>query len=107
MPRGDNRVPGFAPKKGPISQRELARILPPLIDVAAGKVSSRTRDEARAVLREILAVAHWETPFVYHNLKQRRCRFLTRMGYSIPSKWLLNLGTDASIRQWRGRQNNG
>lgn len=89
MPRGDNRTPGFTPTKGPISQRQLVRVLCPLIDVARGNVSSRTRDDARATVREILAVANWKTSYVMKNLNPRRCRYLVKMGYIVPAQWLV------------------
>lgn len=112
MPRGDNRVPArpgetLAPQKGPISQRGLVKVLCPLIDVAAAKVSTRSRDEARDTLRIILSTCHWQTSFVMKNLSPRRCRFLTTRGYVVPSRWLRNMDTEASINNWRGRQANG
>lgn len=102
MPRGDNRMP-YPPRKGPISQRDLLKVLLPLVDVAMGKVSSKSRDDARGLLREVLTVANWQTPFILRNLSTRRCRFLTRMGYPIPSRYLLRLTTDADIKAWAAR----
>lgn len=113
MPRGDNRVPGrpgerFAERrKGPISQRDLVRILPALIDAARAKVSTRTRDDARDALREVLAVAHWQTPHVLKNLNSKRCRWLTTRGYVIPTRYLRDDDYLQRIALWRARQANG
>lgn len=103
MPRGDNRRGSGNDRKGALSQRELIKVLKPLCDVAMSKSASKSRDDARRLIRETLLVANWRTPFVYHNLAERRCRFLTRLGYVIPSKWLLRLTTDADMKAWAAK----
>jgi hypothetical protein len=86
--RGGYGRPNPGGRKGPISQDQLVKLLPPLIDAAMAKTGSRTRDDARKSLREVLSVAHWRTSYVLHNLKQRRCRYLSSLGYPIETKWM-------------------
>jgi hypothetical protein len=68
---------------GPVGQRELVRLLKTIIDASRAKSGSRTRDEARAALRALLAEAHWNTPYCRRNLGARRCRYLLGLGYPV------------------------
>ena len=78
-----------APTKGPISQRELARTLIALIDAAMAPNSTARKDQARAKIRQLLAIAHWRTPFIGHNLGARRSRFLNSIGCWTPTGWAI------------------
>lgn len=84
-PRNRGRTNGE--RVGPISQRHLLRLMKPLIDAAASKASSRTRDDSRATVRRLMAEANWNTPFILVHLGAKRCRFLASMGYVIESKY--------------------
>ena len=75
-------------RKGPVSQRDLLRLMKVLIDASMGKVGSTSRDQARWTLRQLLAVSNWKTPRVLMGLGARRCRYLSILGYVIESKWL-------------------
>lgn len=69
---------------GPVPQRELVRMLAILIDTSRAKVAGRQRDEARKALRDLMATAHWNTPYVRRNIGVRRCRHLLALGYPVP-----------------------
>jgi hypothetical protein len=85
--RGNNQAAGGVPK-GPVPQRDLVPLLKALIDASRAKSGTRTRDEARAALRSLLAVANWHTPYVMKNIGERRCRYLNQMGHPIPYTYL-------------------
>jgi hypothetical protein len=90
--------------KGPISQRRLAKMLPVLVDLATAKAASKTRDDARQVLRETLAVANWRTPYIMRALRVKRCRKLAAMGYVIDTKYLgPDPGSIENLNQWNLR----
>jgi hypothetical protein len=97
-------VSGGIARTGPVSQRDLVRLLKPVIDVAMRPVGTTARDQARAALRRTLVGDYWRTTFVLHNLASRRCRWLNRAGYGpIPQEFLLQLDTDERINAWRAR----
>jgi hypothetical protein len=87
---------------GPVSQANLLPMLRILIDASRGKAASRTRDEARASLRQLMTTANWNTPYVLRNLRARRCRYLYGLGYPVPSHYLI--GDDPSrLVEWSRR----
>lgn len=86
--RGHSQSEGGA-QKGPLGQRELVSVLRVLIDTAKGKSASRTRDDARATLRDLLSEANWNTPYVLRNIGAKRCRYLSGIGWPVPSKYAL------------------
>jgi hypothetical protein len=75
-------------RKGPVGQERLLGLLKALIDAARRPVPSRTRDDARVAIRQLLAVANWRTPYILRGLGAKRCRYLSSLGYVIESKWL-------------------
>lgn len=75
-------------RKGPISQRDLVKVLVPLIDAARSEQSTAHRDIARTKLRELLATANWRTIFVMRSLNPRRCRWLTSQGWWVPTQYM-------------------
>jgi hypothetical protein len=87
--RGSNqaagRVGGATPK-GPIPQKRLVQLLRVLIDTAQEKSASKTRDDARATVRLLMATANWNTPYVTRNIGARRCRYLLGLGYPVDYK---------------------
>ena len=91
-----------APTKGPISQRELVKTLIVLIDAAMAPNSTAHKDIARAKIRQLLAVAHWRTPFIGHNLGTRRSRFLNSIGLWTPSSWTMPGWKGSPIRNDHG-----
>ena len=83
--RGHNQAAGWGSgKKGSIPQKMLVKTLAALIDASRAKVSSRTRDDARRTLREVMATANWNTPYVLRNIGFRRCNYLRGLGYHVP-----------------------
>jgi hypothetical protein len=90
-------------RKGVLSQRKLVTLLRPLIDAAGSRAPTHTRDEARRTLRELLATSNWQTPYVFHNIAARRCRYLTTMGYIVPKEYLMDFETDARIKRWHNQ----
>lgn len=84
--RKDQRGRG-GPKKGAYSQRELVKILKPIIDAAAGGVSSAHRDIARSKLRTILGAAKWNTAYVLNNLGPTRTKWLRAHGYPADARF--------------------
>ena len=86
--RGHNQE-GRGPQKGPIPQRELVRTLASLVDASKAKSWTRTRDEARAALRALMAAANWNTSYVLTNCGVRRCRYLAGLGYPVPYTYLV------------------
>ena len=91
-------------QKGAISQRQLIKVLVPLIDAAMSKAPSRGRDEARRMIREVLTASNWKTVYVLRNLTSRRCRYLSKMGYIIEAKYLRNFELAARMEHWYGRE---
>jgi len=89
--------------KGPVSQRQLVKVLTVLIDTSRGKVSSKTRDDARRTLRELMAVANWNTPFVCRNIGAKRARYLRGLGYPVPIEYAIRTSIDR-LGNW-SRQN--
>lgn len=82
--RGHNQSARTGVAKGPMSQRELVQVLRIIIDTARARAASRTRDDARSALRQLMATANWRTPYVLRNLGARRCRYLMGLGYDVP-----------------------
>ena len=74
---------------GPVSQRDLVKLLVPLIDAAMAPNSTAHRDIARTKLRELLETANWRTSFVLNNISTRRARYIASLGHWVPSKWML------------------
>ena len=103
--RGHNQAAGRTAPRGPMPQRELVSVLRVLIDTSRAKVSSRTRDDARATLRELLANANWRTPYVLRNIGARRCRYLMGLGYDVPIEDATRSAIDRLV-QW-GERGNG
>lgn len=87
--RGHGQDRGRTAERGPVSQKQLLLMLRVLIDTSRGKAASRTRDEARRALRELLAMANWNTSYVLRNLGARRCRYLSGLGYPVPAELAL------------------
>jgi hypothetical protein len=101
--RGYNQAAGrgAGPKSiGPVSQRDLVRLLCPIIDAAKAKASSRTRDDARKTLRHLLNEAHWQTPYVRQNLGVRRCRYIAGLGYPMPAADMERRADIERLEQW-------
>jgi hypothetical protein len=75
--------------KGPISQRELLKVMLALIDTARARNSSMHKDIAKSKLRALLSdpAVNWRTPFIGHNLGARRSRYLNSIGLWTPSAW--------------------
>ncbi len=73
---------------GLVSQRDLRPLLRVLVDASNAKSGSRTRDEARAALRQVLDTCNWNTPAVLNNIGVRRCKVIARMGYPVPYAYL-------------------
>ena len=95
-------------QKGPVSQRQLLRLLKPLIDASMGKASSATRDQSRAAVRRLMAEANWRTPFILQNIGARRARYLSSLGYLIDSKWLTSGDGDVErINAWSEGRHRG
>ena len=91
-------------RKGPVPQRELVHLLDSLIDASKAKSGTRTRDEARAALRALMAVANWNTPYVLTNCGVRRCKYLAGLGYPVPYTYLV---VSAKDRERLERLGNG
>ena len=89
---GQDKRTGVA--KGPISQRKLVNILSILIDTSRGKAASKTRDDARQALRDLLVVANWMTPYVMRNIGSRRCRYLSGLDYPVPIEYVIPTGLE-------------
>jgi hypothetical protein len=89
---------GSRNRVGPLAQRELLVLLKALVDASRAKSASRTRDEARAALRATLDTAHWNTPWLRHNLGVRRMKVIARMGYQVPYDALVPRGLDGLER---------
>lgn len=70
------------------SQRELVPVLCELIDAASAKGASAHRDIARSRLREVMRTENWNTTYIHHNLGATRDKYLSGLGYPVPSKWL-------------------
>ena len=100
--RGHSQSAGSPVAKGPMGQRELVQVLRVLIDTSKSQASSRTRDDARKALRELLKEANWHTPYVLRNLGARRCRYLAGLGYSVPIEDMTRSGIDR-LNQWAER----
>ena len=100
--RGHSQNAGRGAAKGPMGQRELVQVLRVLIDTSRSKASSRTRDDARKTLRELLKEANWHTPYILRNLGARRCRYLAGLGYDIPYADATRTGIDR-LEQWLER----
>lgn len=85
-----NRMPGREARmrKGPISQRDLVRLMKPLVDACMAKGASRGRDDARATLRRLLAETNWQTSWVLSRMGTKRCRYINSLGYPIEGKFL-------------------
>jgi hypothetical protein len=99
----DPRNRGINPqvRKGPISQDQLCVLMKPVIDAARSKAASRTRDDARALLRRMIAETNWNTPFVLTRLGTKRCRYLSSLGYIIEPKYLAASQADLDrINAW-------
>lgn len=101
--RGHNQDGRTGTKKGAIGQRQLVKVLSPLIDACQSKAPSKVRDDARATLRDLLAASNWRTAFVLRNLGVRRCRYLAALGYDIPSADLTRSSVER-LNQWAERQ---
>lgn len=76
-----------APKKGPVSQRDLVPLLVAMIDAAMAKNSTAHRDIARDKLRWLLENTNWRTSWVLNNIAPKRCRYLSSIGYWTPTRW--------------------
>lgn len=92
--RGHNQAAGRSGPKGPVPQKELVSLLSALIDASQARAASRTRDEARKALRELLAISNWQTPYVRRNIGVKRCRYLAGLGYAIPEADLVRSSID-------------
>ncbi len=101
--RGSNQAAGSRQPKGPVPQRKLLVLLRSLIDTSRSKAASRTRDEARAALRELMATTNWHTPYVLRNLGTKRCRYLSSLGYDIPVEDTMR-STIERLNQWTERK---
>ena len=101
--RGHRQDAGTPQRIGPLGQRELLRSLRILIDTAREKGASKTRDDARRTLRELMAVAHWNTSYVLRNLGAKRCRYLAGLGYDVAAEFALQSSIDR-LEQWVARQ---
>lgn len=97
--RGYNQTGGSPRRIGPIPQRELVTTLRILIDTARARAASRTRDEARQTLRELMAVANWNTPYVLRNIGAKRCRYLRGLGYAVPLEDAMR-SSISRLEQW-------
>jgi hypothetical protein len=84
---------------GPLGQKRLVLVLRVLIDTSRGKAASKTRDDARRALRELMAVANWRTPYVMRNLAAKRCRYLRGLGYDVPLEYAMRTSIDR-LAQW-------
>lgn len=100
--RGHHRERRSRAPIGPVAQRDLVVILRKLIDVSRGKSSSRTRDEARRMLRLLMAEANWNTPYILRNIGAKRCRYLSGMGYTIDAAYSMRSSIER-LEQWVDR----
>lgn len=92
---------GDTAKKGPISQDSLCKLLKPIIDTARAKSASKSRDDARRLVRRMMAETNWNTPFVLTRIGTKRCRYLSSLGYLIDPKYLAASEADkARITAW-------
>ena len=87
------------PQIGPVSQRQLVKILSVLIDTARSRGASKTRDDARRALRDLMTEANWNTPYVTRNIGARRCRYLIGLGYKVPIEAATRSDIDR-LEQW-------
>ena len=101
--RGHNQSAGTAGRKGPIPQRKLLLMLKVLIDTCRDRGAGRERDEARRLLREVMATANWDTPYVRRNLGSRRCRYLLGLGYPVPIEDATRSTIDR-LNEWREKR---
>lgn len=99
---GHSQAAGRHAVRRRVGQRQAVTLLRPLIDASMSKAPSRTRDDARRAVRELIANANWRTPFVLRNIGCRRARYLARLGLDVPAQYLTK---DASaLEQWKEQQ---
>lgn len=101
--RGHNQEGRTGVAKGPLGQRNLVAVLRVLIDTSRAKASSRTRDDARHALRELMETANWDTAYVRRNIGVRRCRYLAGLGYPMPAADVLRSSVDR-LTEWSRRK---
>ena len=86
-----------------MGQHDLVAMLKILIDASRAKGASRTRDDARKALRDVMGVTNWNTAFVLRSLGARRCRYLAGIGYPIPAGPALRSDVDR-LNDWARRR---
>jgi hypothetical protein len=92
---------GGSPRQGTMVQRDLLERLKNLIDAASAKGAGIGRDNAKAELRAILKVEHWQSEFILYNLGVKRCRYLRSIGMPVSSKHMFASEADVErIKAW-------
>jgi hypothetical protein len=103
MTRGFGK--GGSPRQGTMSQRDLLERMKVVIDQASARGAGIGRDNAKAALRELLRVEHWDTEFIRYNLGVKRCRYLRSLGYPISNRHLFASEDDVErITAWEERE---
>lgn len=101
--RGHSQDAGRTAPRHKISQKQTVALLRPLIDASMAKAATPHRDKAREAVHAVLANSRWNSAYVLKNIGARRCRYLARIGYPVPTRFSMASRIEA-LQQWQERQ---